>query len=126
MEFLVVSKHGARRCQQRGIPQAHLALVLRFGLKRRWHDGAFLYYLGERQVARALRVEPGLRLELEAISGTAVVVHGDSGQVATVFKERRGIRQIHRNYRGRLHACTARRESARAAAWWDWADAEAA
>lgn len=126
MEFPVVSKHGTRRCQQRGIPRAHLALALRFGLKRRWHDGAVLYYLGARQVARALQREPALKPELGRACGTAVVVHGDSGQVATVFKERRGIRQIHRNYRGRLHACTARRESARAVAWWDWADAEAA
>jgi hypothetical protein len=78
-----------------------IEITLKYGEKRRWFHGAFIYYLGKRALAAALINEPALRYQAQRLEGSTVLTWESSGQVITVFKDKRGLRQIFKNYQGR-------------------------
>ena len=86
------------RCQQRGVQQKNLQLILRYGSRQRWFHGATLYYMGKRSLRSALREEPALRHVVDRLVGIAVVVCGSSGRIITTFKTKDGVHRIARNY----------------------------
>lgn len=98
----VVCKHAAVRCQQRGVPPEGVVLCVRYGRRYPWHGGVHLFYLGKRQLLRAMRRNPSLRCRWDRLMGTAVIMDLTSRHVLTVFKERDGVTAIRRRYLGKL------------------------
>ena len=90
--------HLSVRCQQRGIQQERLQWIIRYGRREHWFQGAYLYYMGKRDLSSALVAEPALRHVADRLVGLAVVVCGSSGRIITTFKTKEGIHRIARNY----------------------------
>ena len=103
-------RHARERCQQRGVPWEDVAACLRYGRRRPWKRGACLYYLGKRELRRAIRRDGSIRCRWDRLWGLAVVVDRLSGDVLTVYKERRGVQQIRRNALARGRKTCLRRD----------------
>jgi hypothetical protein len=99
---LELTDHLATRCQQRGMTLYGVQTALRYGRRIYWFHGSILHYLGDRELDRALAIEPALRYSLDQLNGIAVIVERGSRRLLTVFKDTRGIHQIAQNYGGRV------------------------
>lgn len=98
LNFPNSTKHLSVRCQQRGVQEDSLHWIVSYGKRERWYQGAFLYYMGKRELKSALIAEPALRKIADRLIGIAVVVCGTSGEMITTFKSKGGIRHISRSY----------------------------
>lgn len=83
MSRLPMTAHAARRCRNRGIPQAAIAAALDYG-SRRLIRGAEIYTLGWREVSQCARIG----IDLSRFERVAVVC-AHSGAILTVYRNRR-------------------------------------
>jgi hypothetical protein len=78
-----VTKHAAKRLQQRGISERQLSVILTFGVKQHDGDGAVRYLMTQSAVKRVCSVL-GRTPQIDRLEGMYAVVSASDEAVITV------------------------------------------
>lgn len=79
------TKHAAVRCQQRGIPEHYIDIIMAYGTPTRKPGNALEYKLDRKTRDRIIRDLKHLMILVDKCTRAAVLVDGDHDQIITVY-----------------------------------------